>query len=983
MRVPSPLVRWATTFSVAITLLFLQVLVGLPGADAGTPVNSSDGYVTLTVTASTSSVQSSGTDVQWTYSIRNKGATPVYWQYGASTATLTAGCTPSAPTAGSGNWLSNANGIYIAAGTIASLTCTQKVSSTTTNTVNLTGMRTGSSGGTPVQAVSAQETVYEAFDCNAPTIYLNQGGPSLLKQAELTNGNTGFSDKNSSTFQYNSLAYNKATNLMYAITQSPSTADQLLVIDKAGATYNLGTVTGFDPADSGQLNAGFFDDSGNYWVSSSNGGTTGKLYKIDLSTRVATSISNQTTLVKANDLTYSSGYAWGINTQSSASNTVTVVRIQLSNGAMVTKTITLPAPPPPVPAVTPVPTTWGTTWGGAWSYGNGDIGFLNNSGGYVQLRVTGVTPTSFTPTLVHTFSAAGSSNNDAAMCSRPTNLSIAKTATTVVGPTQTVTWTMTVTNNGPYPSSGYTVTDVIPQGFSDPKVVAANTTIAGCQITNDGTPNPTYPTYTLTCYGDQLGVSQTASVTLTAKAPSAEGLYSNTGKVEGNEGGSNTSTPASSQVKNPTITLVKSIVGGRANSSDQFTVQLKDNAPKVVASVTTPLVALKPDTTSSSSFSGTAGSSYTLAEIAISGNVSNYAQSAACYDSSGYTSGLGNSSNPTTITLDTGTITPAAGATITCTVTNALKPTIKVTKSITGGGRFVNAHQFTVSIWDSTPTKVTTGTTTAGSGKDITTGTGGTAAIAVTADAAYTIAELGSGGADVSAYTQTATCYDSTGNTAGMSSDQSKPTVVAPSTLNTDGTFKTAGTSIKPAAGAVISCTITNATPIPVIKVAKLSDSVCPGGDCSIAGAQFSLYTSDPTSGTATPLANGITADTGGKTFTSGALNYDTTYWLLETKAPSNHNLMPTPVKFTIGSKGISLSIPVPPSSVVKVTGTSSDTIQVTDSASGTLPATGGRGATPFVGVAALLLLAAAGLYRQGPVSQRVRRQHQSGEARS
>nr|WP_240978079.1 SpaA isopeptide-forming pilin-related protein [Knoellia sp. DB2414S] len=157
--------------------------------------------------------------------------------------------------------------------------------------------------------------------------------------------------------------------------------------------------------------------------------------------------------------------------------------------------------------------------------------------------------------------------------------------------------------------------------------------------------------------------------------------------------------------------------------------------------------------------------------------------------------------------------------------------------------------------------------------------------------------------------------------------------------------------------------------PTQVVKVNKLG-TTCAGGatTCPLPGATFAIYATDPSQAGATPIANGITADvTGGAAFTSAALAYPGTYWLVETKSPGGYELLAQPIRFTLGSSGITLV--GAPTSVMLAPG-STTTIQVVDSKAGRLPAAGGHGPlrTTLLG---LLIVALGAAYTRRPSGRR------------
>ena len=105
---------------------------------------------------------------------------------------------------------------------------------------------------------------------------------------------------------------------------------------------------------------------------------------------------------------------------------------------------------------------------------------------------------------------------------RTANLSITKTATPAklaVG--QTLTYVMTVTNGGPAPATGVTLTDMLPAGVTSPKVSSSQ---GSCALAGS----------TVTCALGDLVVNAAATVTITATRESPD-AFSNTATVKGNE----------------------------------------------------------------------------------------------------------------------------------------------------------------------------------------------------------------------------------------------------------------------------------------------------------------------------------------------------------------------------------------------------------------------------------------------------------------
>ncbi|MFF0444986.1 hypothetical protein ACFYT4_00960 [Streptomyces sp. NPDC004609] len=100
------------------------------------------------------------------------------------------------------------------------------------------------------------------------------------------------------------------------------------------------------------------------------------------------------------------------------------------------------------------------------------------------------------------------------------DLAASKTGPATVGPGGTVTYTITITNNGPGDSTGYTVTDAIPAGLT-----GASTPTAGCGIGSG----------TLTCTASSLASGASTTITLTGTAASGATSIVNTATVTGED----------------------------------------------------------------------------------------------------------------------------------------------------------------------------------------------------------------------------------------------------------------------------------------------------------------------------------------------------------------------------------------------------------------------------------------------------------------
>ena len=151
-------------------------------------------------------------------------------------------------------------------------------------------------------------------------------------------------------------------------------------------------------------------------------------------------------------------------------------------------------------------------------------------------------------------------------------------------------------------------------------------------------------------------------------------------------------------------------------------------------------------------------------------------------------------------------------------------------------------------------------------------------------------------------------------------------------------------------------------------------------------GAEFAIYKSNPNTDANAQVVKTLTQAnaTDGYYWSVNDLNLDTMYWLVETKAPAGHSLLPKPIAFTLtASRGNSSGTTVEladdltdsakwAKSAVQsfsseasslagpqgflVAGTRKATIVVKDTEVGELPKAGSTGIYPYIGVAAALM---------------------------
>ena len=151
-------------------------------------------------------------------------------------------------------------------------------------------------------------------------------------------------------------------------------------------------------------------------------------------------------------------------------------------------------------------------------------------------------------------------------------------------------------------------------------------------------------------------------------------------------------------------------------------------------------------------------------------------------------------------------------------------------------------------------------------------------------------------------------------------------------------------------------------------------------------GAEFAIYNANPNTDSNATVVKTLTQATAtdGYYWSVNDLNIDTTYWLVETKAPAGHSLLPQPIEFTLkaaraSGSGTSVELALDLKDQAKwatsavqafssepgsrpgdkgflAAGTRKATIVVKDTEVGELPKAGSTGIYPYIGVAAALM---------------------------
>lgn len=150
-------------------------------------------------------------------------------------------------------------------------------------------------------------------------------------------------------------------------------------------------------------------------------------------------------------------------------------------------------------------------------------------------------------------------------------------------------------------------------------------------------------------------------------------------------------------------------------------------------------------------------------------------------------------------------------------------------------------------------------------------------------------------------------------------------------------------------------------------------------------GAEFAIYNANPNTDANATVVKTLTQATAtdGYYWSVSDLNIDTAYWLVETKAPAGHSLLPQPLEFKLTSRasgsGTTVELAADANDAAKwaksavqafsseatgtsgpqgfmVAGTRKATIVVKDTEVGELPKAGSTGIYPYIGVAAALM---------------------------
>lgn len=440
--------------------------------------------------------------------------------------------------------------VEVAAGGTLTYSVTGTVPANTTGDLSNTATVTPAQGTSdancsPDCSATNDDPIAVPFTCSASTIFLGQGSPTQLNTEAYGAGTTSFTPVGQAGggggWIYNALGYDTADNFLYAtgdlrqVGVEGGQLGELLRIDSTGAATPIAPVSVDGTPIGNAMIAAAFDsagsaDAGTYYamhiVSTANATVNDDtLFKVNVTTgdavEVPLTVDGQPYNDNLEDFTFADGYLWGVDT---GQGDAYIDRIDPATGD-----VTL------VPQnVLPTTGTSATyTYGADWTYGNGNLGFSNNQDGDVYQVAVSDPAGQPTFSLVSSAQGPSTNNNDGAACTgQPADLSISKSGPSSVLEGGTVTYTVTVTDNGPGDSSGFSVDDPLPAGITAVSVTSDASTQAdpsgGCTVSNDAA-----SANDVNCVEGPLANGASFVITITGTAPDSTGDLVNTATVTG------------------------------------------------------------------------------------------------------------------------------------------------------------------------------------------------------------------------------------------------------------------------------------------------------------------------------------------------------------------------------------------------------------------------------------------------------------------
>lgn len=374
---------------------------------------------------------------------------------------------------------------------------------------------------------------------------------------------------NSHGYVYNAMGFKTGDGFIYAMRYDASVGatvnNQLLKISSDEKVYNLGVISGL--SGSVTYDAGAFDSAGNYYIRSTN---SSLMYKIDVSTRTLLSTinlvnsSSASVTVNTGDLAYntSDSMFYGVD-----SITSKLVKINPSTGLVTYGTGTANS----------------SQYGAMWGSGSGHIyGSANDGSEFAQFNVTSGTSTKISNVLATTLSDGATCIGVTAVLALATDLEISKTdGVSNYVPGANTTYTIVVTNNGPFGVVDANVVDALPSGITPMSYYAvassgSTTNVTGTSASpqtgalNDLVSLPVggSVTYTVTvAFPSNYAGNLVNIATVTAPSTATENLTSNNSTTDTDAGVcyNDASTAAATSVTNHGITLLQRVGANNGN----------------------------------------------------------------------------------------------------------------------------------------------------------------------------------------------------------------------------------------------------------------------------------------------------------------------------------------------------------------------------------------------------------------------------------
>lgn len=486
-----------------------------------------------------------------------------------------------------------------------------------------------------------------------------------------------FTARGPASLARNGIGYNQVDNFIYGIEWVSGSGNELIRVASNGSSTNLGVITGLPVSN---YNNGAISPAGEYYVMSGFGGTT--LYRINLTTRVATSITLSSS-IQVSDFAWHNGLLWAVNTGG------TLVSVNPTTGLVTS-----------IGSTTPVNTALAM-----WGFNNG----LFASGGG---SIYAIDPATGAATFLSTISPA-TNNGDGANCPGANiqfnaDLSVTKTNTPASGPNdlptdtytpgETRTYSIVVRNTSTsFGAQNITVSDPIPAGIN------AATVSWTCANTSGGSRcGAASGTGALNDTGLDLPPNAVATYLVTMTVPTTfTGNLTNTVTITPpstiNDANTANNTATDTDFPLGRLTIVKSVPAGQGTAFDfsqsgmPATAVGTPNASTATAFTLNPSVVAGSNLTATQSYSNVpTGTAITVNELKSS-NISQYSLvNIACTNAAGTPVG---STFPTSINnaaaigapVGTATITLVPGADVTCTFNNVRNPRIVIVKNTIGG----------------------------------------------------------------------------------------------------------------------------------------------------------------------------------------------------------------------------------------------------------------------------------------------------------